>query len=414
MFLKNINYIITPLILVPIVPYLGQYGLYNLVSLSLLVFILFLNILISMNNTKIENFYSLLIFIILINIILMIFSSLNSILINQAYLVLGDLSELFRPLLLASIILLVSRVRLTKNELEVNIIFTISVLTILNFLISLFGFIGSDFAKPIIDAYGEAAVYHNGYAKFRAFGIIGQPGKQAYFSSLMILIVLITKKMYSRTSILLLLSLNFTSLLLTFSRTSLIILMLFLLIYLIFTKTKIFFLLSILIYGAFYFSNFNFESIEFLNVLSRGLDFSSGKLSTLSHRMVLKQWALDFNSSNLSTILFGAGFLKDYIGQFTHPFAFDLTLRHPDSSFTLWYLRYGVIGFILQYLIYLLLIFKSLKISSNVSYLIFYSLIISFFDPSFHDPKIVIFQTTIFILLINYDKKKSSCFIATN
>ncbi len=350
----------------------------------------------------------------------MVFSTFYNMMITEIPFTYGDMSEFIRPILLMTVIVgfyLVSQRVVNKKGfiyLKTVLIKSIILISIVNFLMTFFPYIHMEPFATLANYYGEGPIYSAGYAGFRAFGIIGQPGKEAIFSAMLIFftIILLQEK---RFTLLLTLSiiLNFIALIFTFSRTSLISLLFFILLYGVLENRRTLIKSSFIIFIVFFIFDYYFDLATFSQTFFRGLDH--GHSSTLGHRMHLKEWALDTISQHLGTFLIGIGPSKDYIGQFTTSYAFDLTLRNPDSSFTVWYLRYGLIGLILEYLPYVYLIYLNFKSYKQFQYAkaVFWVnalvLFISFFDPPYHEPKTVIFLwllNIIFLLQIQFIKKE--------
>ncbi|MAV04244.1 MAG: hypothetical protein CMC31_01090 [Flavobacteriaceae bacterium] len=399
------------LICIPLIPYLGYFGLYNFTVLAILILTAVFAIFLFSKNSKIDNYHFQLICLYLLIFGWMIFSNAYNAIFVKTPFVFNDLSELIRPIFPMLIIFLFTRFLniFSFDYLESFLSKGIIFLTIYSFFITIIGYIGYETLEIVTNSYGEAKIYSQGYAQFRSFGIIGQPGKQAYFCALLIIFLINLRQNFSKFSLTFLIFINFVSLILTFSRTALFILIVIVsLIVFIFHTKKFFIAIIFSMLPLFFLTTSDILENDILKILMRGIDLESGQFSTLSHRMVLKQWALEFISQRFDTIIIGVGSAKDYIEQFTHPYATDLTLRNPDSSFTLWYLRYGFVGITLQYLPYLALFFIGNKKFTLTEYhlSLFFVLTISFFDPAFHDIKVMIFQLLILLFLRMKANKK--------
>ena len=400
MFNKTLLYIY---FLIPIIPYLGILGAdwYRYVILSIFIFLTIVLILKSTtrDSFKLPRYINNIVTIYFIIFIWMLFSIFYNIAFNNIPFVYTDMGELIRPLLLIVGILsfyLVIDNLLKRGSILTILINSIFILSIFNFMMTLFPYIHLEPFATLSGYYGEGKLYSKGYAAFRAFGIIGQPGKEALFSAILILIsIILLEEKLDKKRLYFSIFLNIFALILTFSRTSLVALVLFVILYSIFDSKK-----ALLRYTfvaiVFYIVLYNYFNIEHIfKLFSRGI--SGGHISTLDYRLYLKKWALDFISKDMGTIFIGVGPSKDYIGQFTTTYAKDLTLRNPDSSFTVWFLRYGFIGLILNYIPYFYMLYLTFKNYSKFHYAkaIFWLnamlIFISLFDPPYHEPKTILY-----------------------
>ncbi|EKO3948594.1 hypothetical protein F2K80_003203 [Vibrio fluvialis] len=258
----------------------------------------------------------------------------------------------------------------------------------------------------MIELYGEGHYYTAGYARYRGFGIIGQPGKAGMFGVLCIIIGMIHYHIY-QTCKFKILGIIFFSLLaigISLSRTSLILVAISILFLIKSTRVKII-LLMLVTTSILYFV---LKDEELVELLTRGFDIQHGQYATASHRMVLKEWAFNFISQRYDTVITGVGDTKDYISRFTHPYAFDLSLRTPDSSQTVWLVRFGLVGVFIGYLPLLYMLYTIAKANISVEdkkfillvpFLIF---IYSFLDPFYHDPKILIISSLLYVYFYIY------------
>jgi len=405
---------------IPLIPYFGLVKGYKFILMLIILFIIsvvFYKIFI-LRKIQLSKEIKKLIILFLGIITWMMFSTFYNMVITDIPFSYADMSEFFRPVLLMSVILgfyLVSQSVLLRSDISyisLIIIRSIIIISIINFSMTFFPYIRVEPFSTFANYFGEGPIYSAGYASYRAFGIIGQPGKEAIFSAMLIFfsIILLQEK---RLTTLLAISiiLNFIAIILTFSRTSLISLIFFVFLYGILDSRKTLVKSIFIILIIFFMFDYYFDLSSFGQLFYRGM--GHGSLSTLGHRMHLKEWALDTISQNLGTLLVGIGPCKDYIGQFTTSYAFDLTLRNPDSSFTVWYLRYGIIGLAIEYLPYLYIVYLSIKSYSKSYYAkaIMWTnimlLFISFFDPPYHEPKTVIFLwllNIVFLVQLGYVK----------
>ncbi|MFS2262047.1 O-antigen ligase family protein [Vibrio vulnificus] len=308
--------------------------------------------------------------------------------------------EIIRFVFMASalIFFLIAVDNLSIDEVDYYLSRAVIVVSLFCFLFGFLSWLGLEPFLDISQRYASSDVYTTGYAQFRSFAIVGQPGKQGIFSAILIFIS-IHQIFFSKYKYLYLLSiiLVFPSLVVTFSRISIIFLILYV-IFLnvlmkkrsltIFTGIVVFIMLCVTYY---YFSERIMENF------ARGIDLSEGKISTLGHRMVLKLWALDFVSSDWFRFMFGTGTPKEWIGEFQNPYAFDLSLRNPDSSQTVWFIRYGIVGMTMNYIFYFIVLIKSwrnIPLKNNLGFvfpILFILIVWSFLDPPFHEYKIMVY-----------------------
>lgn len=280
----------------------------------------------------------------------------------------------------------------------------VSIISIGLFYSSVVAWLGNTRALEFTMLYSTGDVYNAGYAQFRAFGIIGQPGKLGIFSIILTLYMLIIGIKTGKILYYSLAFVSFASAVSSFSRISLVTLILIVPIVTILMKNiKISFLIFfIYVFGILWVLNEHYEKILFL---LRGIDIANLEFATLGHRLVLKDWALNFLSEDFIRILFGIGSPKEYLGSFTHPYARDLTLRHPDSSQTVILLRFGLFGsavFYSVYTWYLMLHIKKNEYLTSTFILLY--ILLSFVDPTFHDLKLHV----LFLLIIYYKVERFS------
>ncbi len=383
------------------VPYLGHYKLFKLVYgiYFVTLFLLFLGYISKISlNTLEKSIIGL--------YILESFWILTSIFINQTFFSLPfsftDLGEISRPWL--NIFIFSGGLYLLKGEdinsrLVKNIFKAIILVSLFNLFLCTVPKFSLPMFENIVEVYGEGKVYTMGYAKYRAFGIVGQPGKNAAFSSLLILLLLFfLDKGYKKNIIYISILANFVAILLTVSRTGLIFMFMILFLYLtlkINFKIVFGFIFGMLLMFFFIDAFSEYYDIE---LLFRGLD--SGGVSTLDKRLYTKKWAFDTISGSFTQLIFGVGPSKEYLGGLKTDFADDLTLIAPDSSYTLWMLRYGLGGVLLFSMPFMVLLINFIK-KIRKKYVLYILLatvfVIAHIDPVFHEPKI---QTLIWIIIV--------------
>jgi len=321
----------------------------------------------------------------------------------------ADLSEYVRTFQLLLPVLLVSSLLGANFKIE-RVVNILLLLATCHFLLMLLPKLMVSI-DSIVELYGEGHYYTAGYARFRGFGIIGQPGKAGMFSVLLIIISLIHFRLFNscKYRVAFIVVLSFIAIFMTLSRISLVLAFLSFFILVKGSKLK----LLMIVICSFLLFVFVVQNEDLVKTLTRGLDVSAGKYSTASHRMVLKEWALDFIGQRIDTLLIGVGDTKDYISQFKHPFAFDLSLRTPDSSQTVWLVRYGLIGVIIGYMPLIFLGYRLLNSSLTaldkftLIFVLFVMFIFSFVDPLYHDSKISIIISIYYIYFFCYLKKGS-------
>lgn len=381
--------ILNPLYLI-LIPYGGMWGAYKVGygAITLFIFVFTIIYLIKFSGKiKLDDREHLLIILFLLPILSVLFSDVYIYIATDYYWIDSDLVELIRPVYFFMCIIL------AMHYLKINLsqaqIVPLLIISFANVLITI-----SPHLKVIENLsyiYAEGVIYSPGYSAFRATGLAGQPGKEGILSFLLIAISVLINKYnkdaFSGWRFYTVILANSTCILLTVSRTSLIML-LALLFVLFFRNIK---LLAFIAIALFVYAYVEREFFGYLieKMARGGLD--EGKLSTLGHRLVLKEWALDVMSKRIDTVIFGIGDSKEYISRFRHPYAFDLTLKQPDSSQTVWMLRYGIVGLIIHYLpfIWCLICLLKKKVTNNLIEIAIIGSIVLFslFDPPFHEPK---------------------------
>lgn len=302
---------------------------------------------------------------------------------------LADLTEIIRPVYFFTCFLCVlAYVFHEKNPIR-KTYRALIIVSILNLIVCLSPHI------PLISnlsyLYSEGIIYSPGYSAYRATGIAGQPGKEGIISFLLIAIFYMLRKKYPETIktnvVYIMTVINYICIVMTLSRTSLFITTAFLC-YVFIKNYKLLCIGTIVLVLYAY-----IEREYFLYLIERIMrgGIGDGNLSTLGHRLVLKQWALDILSIRFDTVLFGIGDSKEDISRLTNSYASDLSLRQPDSSQTVWMLRYGMVGLLIHYAPFLYLLYRLINngfYKCNLEIVITcFILFFSLFDPPFHEVK---------------------------
>lgn len=412
---KIYNFLVFTLLSLILVPYGGEgyYKVSNAFILVIQALIISFVFILNKGTFKIDKDFKILVCLFGCGWVWQLLSDFNIIFNLNIPLTYADLSELARCFQLIFPIVIVGI--LLKKYIKIEyLLFTIFILIFSHTLLMFLPKITPTY-DFLVELYGEGHYYTAGYARYRGFGIIGQPGKAGMFSLLILVIALLHYTTYEKNPklVFLIVVLSFISIALTLSRISLIFafISLFTLVRGVKFKTLIF--LIIIVSGVVLFTLF-YEVVE---VLVRGIDVSSGRYATASHRMVLKEWALEFISQNFTTLIFGMGDTKDYISQFSHPYAFDLSLRTPDSSHTVWLVRYGLIGMLIWYLPLIYKVFKAMKASIKfvdkiyILYIPFLVFVLSFVDPFYHDVKLNIIASILYYYFFQFLKIKRLSYV---
>lgn len=323
----------------------------------------------------------------------------------------SDLSEFIRTFQIILPILCLTGLKNLTQEHSKNIVYILVIISFFHAVLMFAPKVTTVF-DSLVEVYGEGHYYTAGYSRYRGFGIIGQPGKAGMFGVICIIISLLHHYIFNsnKVAVLLVIVFSFMAIGMSLSRISLI-LSFFAFFYLIPRfKTKVALIVVFLICVF----SFVLKNTELVETLFRGIDLDSGKYATASHRMVLKSWALDFISQRLDTMLLGVGDTKDYIAQFKHPYAFDLSLRTPDSSQTVWLVRFGLIGVLVGYapLIYMscCITLSNLSIRDKlyISIVPVYIFTLSFLDPFYHDSKICIIAAVLYFYFFTFLHRKEA------
>jgi hypothetical protein len=288
---------------------------------------------------------------------------------------------------------------------ERSFIIFIGIISFGLFYSSVVAWMGNTNALNFSMLYSTGDVYNAGYAQFRAFGIIGQPGKLGFFSIILSIYLLIIGIRTEKYTYYFLSLLTFACAVSSFSRISLITYAIAVLtIPIVMKKVKVgFFVITVYIAFTGWVITEHYDKVEFL---LRGVSLENLEFATLGHRLVLKQWSLDVLSNNFVHILMGVGSPKEYLESFIHPYAQDITLRHPDSSQTVILLRFGLLGSTIFYLVYIWVLRLYLKKRQFLtSMIITLYIVLSILDPTFHDLKLhVLFLLIIFCNVERFSK----------
>jgi hypothetical protein len=145
---------------------------------------------------------------------------------------------------------------------------------------------------------------------------------------------------------------NVLVLLVTFSRVGLLMLGLIFALHLLFTGSRA--LLKILAIGgaiglALVVAYWD-VLVPYTVLMLRGVDFAEGDLGTLGYRLRFKAQIIEAISARLDTVLFGFGPAKAYLE------GLPGNLRNPDSSYSVYLIRFGIVGAVIYLLPYLYLL----------------------------------------------------------
>ncbi|MEZ8035368.1 hypothetical protein [Vibrio crassostreae] len=385
-------------LLFPVIPYMASKSKFVVIAFeSVILLSLFILFLQKKLTHKFSNSQGLAFCVLFLLVILFFISNAYNVMFTPATLEYVEILEVIRIVYQISLLVFFISVLncITYAKIDYLLSRAILILALFCFLFGFISWLGVEPFLTISELYGSAVTYSKGYAQFRSFAIVGQPGKQGIFVAIL-LFICTHQFFYSKNKMVYMISalLLLPSLIVTFSRISII----FLIIYIIFLnfilRDKYFTIFTSIVVLIAIANIFIFFSDDIIETFTRGIDLSHGKISTLGHRMVLKLWAVEFLSNDWIRILIGTGTPKEWIEKFSHPYAHDLTLRNPDSSQTVWFVRYGLVGVIFNYIFYLFILFKSYKnvyTRQSLGFvfpIIFILIFWSFFDPPFHEYKI--------------------------
>jgi len=250
--------------------------------------------------------------------------------------------------------------------------------------------------------YGVSGVFDHMYGRFRAYGITGQPGTQSIL--LYLLNVFISQFVRSniisvRLGILLFL-MNTFSIFLTGSRFGLLFNAL-LAVIIIFSNIKRSKFLWFTVVSAILLANLFMEDI--ISVIYRGGDSLKGALYTFERRLEYKSQIYVLLNENLKSAFFGIGPSKDYI------YSNYSELRHPDSTLSIFLIRFGVLGTLINCL-WIFALIKILFTKNNIqgALSILLLLIYAWFEPIIEDPKCFIVLSLLIGYLTKYSNNKDA------
>jgi len=340
-----------------------------------------------------------------IPLIIMILSILHSLSVH-CLVGLSDLIELYRPI---STIIFLMYGMILYNKYEIikfkDILFIlVCILIIFNFIFTFLPWIRLEPFWSMSDYFGLSSVFHKGYASYRAYGIAGQPGIEAICINILFILLFYFKSLNTHKFITfiiyILFLLNFMALISTVSRIGLVFFVFILIFYSIFSKSVRYIFLAFLAI-VFLFILYNYEEIlKVIDMYSRGIDFNTGKAGTLEYRLNYKFLIADLLSIRIDTLLFGIGPSKDFL---------ENPLRNPDSSFSVYNIRFGFLGLFLYVLPQLFTLFYAIKSILNkalfniherkyifvIIVLYVYLFLVSNLDPGFDDIKLNILNYTL-------------------
>jgi len=251
-----------------------------------------------------------------------------------------------------------------------------------NLIVILFGFYSEE---SWVDLFGETARFDSSYAKVRAFGAIGQPGKLGMWGGLTCVLGGVLRRIPALRSYALGLTvLGLVSAAASFSRVGIILAAL--------ATLGLWGRYGALMVVMCAFAGMVFRGDEAGVLLLRSdgaVDFSS-----LDNRLVLRQVAYETISEEPVRFLLGFGPSKEAADQVTVPMV-DHSLRHPDSSFTVVLFRYGLLGVLAAGILVETVVGwrRTLRTAAvrreAITFLIITGLGVSL-DPLFHDAKVLI------------------------
>jgi len=313
----------------------------------------------------------------------------------------GDLFEIIRPFGIF-INFLLGYFLYKKYSFKENTQSLLKVLTfliILNFIVSVFPVLGFNEIAKFSAWFGLGVEYHAGYAGFRAFGIVGQPGVLAIFCNFCALLLYFyyidyKSKKKNTSLIILLYLLLFFSILASGSRIGLGFWFINFIVASVFIK-KLRILLFVLVTTIILVTYVYWvELSDFVSLMSRGINLAEGTTGSLGFRLMYKVLIFDLLSNDLISFFFGIGPSKEVL---------QAPLRHPDSSISVYNIRYGYLG-LLIYSTPILLIFyfsctaffkktnslnNSKRLFLTVSMVVqIYFLVVGHLEPAYEDFKI--------------------------
>ena len=216
-------------------------------------------------------------------------------------------------------------------------------LIILNAIVSVFPVLGFKEIAQFSSWFGLGEEFHAGYATYRAFGIVGQPGVLSMFCNFCALLLYFyyfdfNRKKKNIFPIIILLILVFFTVLASGSRIGLGFWIInFILASLLIKELRLLLFASsaAIVLVAYIYWN---ELSDFVLLMSRGINFKEGTTGTLGFRLMYKILIFDLLSDDFTSFLFGIGPSREVL---------QAPLRHPDSSVSVYNIRYGYLGLII-------------------------------------------------------------------
>jgi hypothetical protein len=343
-------------------------------------------------------------------VVVLLFSMLYGSVVVHGRLVPSDIIEILRPLYYFLTILVgieIGRALAGDGEHREEAIHRFLLVALLsitayNFAFSVLPFLRIEPFYSLSEYFGEDETFHKAYAAFRAYGITGQPGTQAILTNVLIVGLLFLLDSGRRRMLCsLALLMNVAVLLVTFSRVGLLMLALILGLHLLLTRSRAL-LIALAAGGAIgvglvmaYWETL----VPYTLLMLRGLDLAEGDLGTLEYRLRFKAQILSAISGRFDTVLFGYGPAKAYLE------ALPGNLRNPDSSYSVYLVRYGVLGAVLYLLPYLYLLGYALlsrpqseflrRYRSMLLVLLAFIFTVANLDPPFEQWKIVLIMNVL-------------------
>ena len=291
-------------------------------------------------------------------------------------------------------------------------------LVILNFIVAVGPFISSP-VSLFSEIFGLGPEYHEGYARFRAFGIVGQPGILGIYCNIIHIILFFIISLQGKTKkdkivLFILALLNAITLLSSFSRISVGFFLLINISLYISNREIRSYINYIFILALFVCIYFISDILDMMPFLWRGVDLSLGNFGTLGMRLQYKVLILELLSENFATSVFGIGPSKEFL---------QPPLRHPDSSFSLFLLRFGILGqilYIIPIVFSIMILRKSLcqhrrgfgnlvhyKYIKTILIINIYLFLVAQLEPAYSDIKINFLNFTLLGIAVAISKHSS-------
>ncbi len=313
----------------------------------------------------------------------------------------GDLLEVIRPIGIFINFLLGYFLCKTFSfkENKQALLKALTFLIILNFVVSVFPVLGFMEIAKFSSWFGLGKEFHAGYATYRAFGIVGQPGVLAMFCNFCALLLYFYYVDFKRQKknifpIIILSLMVFFTILASASRIGLgFWLINFILASILIKELRLLFftlLATIIIVTFIYWS----ELSDYILLISRGINLQEGTTGSLGFRLIYKILIFDLLSKDFTSFLFGLGPSREIL---------QAPLRHPDSSVSVYNIRYGYLGFLIYsapvlFIFYLscrALFWKNFFLKKDVRLFILTSLVVQIYflmvghlEPAFEDFKL--------------------------